>query len=157
MRSLILSLALATAFPALTACRNDTAPEEPAAAEAPSPTPQAGSPDPAAPPADTTSVPPAPSPGNTVPARFQGHYASDAAACADPAHESRLAITADSIAFHESSGPITKVASGENEISLTARLTGEGATREASYSFRLSGDGNTLTDVGNAMVRHRCG
>lgn len=159
MRNIILGLAIAGAVLALTACRDDAPSDEPtaAASDTASSAPGPGTPDLASPPADETPAPPAPSPANTVPPRFQGSYASDAAACADPAHESRLAITAESIQFHESSGPITKVSSGENEISLTARLTGEGETREASYSYRLADDGGTLTDVGSGMVRHRCG
>ena len=41
---------------------------------------------------------------------------------------------------------------------MVAQLTGEGETREATYRFRLSGDGNTLTDIGTGMgmVRRRC-
>lgn len=159
MRNTILGLAMAGAVLALAGCNDDTRGDQPAATPSvpASPAPGAGTPDPAPSPAEGTPAPPVPAPGDTVPARFQGSYASDAAACADPAHESRLAIAADSIQFHESSGPITKVSSGEDEISLTARLTGESETRDASYSFRLSDDGGTLTDVGGGMVRHRCG
>lgn len=79
------------------------------------------------------------------------------AACSGPAHESGLAIAADSIHLHEGGGPITEVFTGKNDISLTARLTGEGETREAGYGFRLSDDGGTLTEEGNGMVKHRCG
>jgi hypothetical protein len=92
----------------------------------------------------------------TVPVKFQGRYAADASACKEGSHESRLTIEASRIAFHESSGAITTVSSGPTEISITARLIGEGETRAANYSFRLSDDGRTLTDISNGGIRQRC-
>ena len=96
--------------------------------------------------------------GTTVPARFLGEWAIDAAACTSPGHESQLRIGADRIAFHESSGAIQSVASGDSDLTVVAQLTGEGETREATYRFRLSGDGSTLTDIssGAGMARQRC-
>ena len=94
-----------------------------------------------------------------VPAAFLGEWATDAAACARPGDESRLRIDADRIAFHESSGAIVSVAGDAAGLTIVAQLTGEGETREATYRFRLSGDGNTLTDTtsgGLGMVRQRC-
>jgi hypothetical protein len=94
----------------------------------------------------------------TVPARFVGEWAIDAAACTSPGHESQLGITTDRIAFHESSGTIQSVAGDDSNLTLVARLTGEGETREATYRFRLSADGRTLTDIGSGtgMARQRC-
>lgn len=94
----------------------------------------------------------------TVPAGFLGEWATDAAACTRPGDESRLRIDADRIAFHESSGAIVSVAGDAADLTLVAQLTGEGETREATYRFRLSGDGDTLTDTssGTGMVRQRC-
>lgn len=94
----------------------------------------------------------------TVPARFVGEWAIDAAACTSPGHESQLGIAADRIAFHESSGTIQSVAGDDSNLTLVARLTGEGETREATYRFRLSADGRTLTDIGSGtgMTRQRC-
>lgn len=112
-----------------------------------------------------TEPAPAPTPDDTqpaidtvVPAAFLGEWAADAAACARPGDESRLRIDADRIAFHESSGAIQSVASGDSDLTVVAQLIGEGETREAAYRFRLSGDGNTLTDIGTGMgmVRRRC-
>ncbi len=150
-------LLLAFAITAASGCNADRAPANDAAA----PPPQAS--EPAAPPADTTppptDTPSPPSDGDdtaTVPSRFRGNWATDAAACAVAGHESRLAIGADTIQFHESSGAITSVASGGNDLTVTAQLSGEGETREATYRFRLSDDGNTLTDIGGGMARHRC-
>jgi hypothetical protein len=94
----------------------------------------------------------------TVPARFLGEWAIDAAACTSPGHESQLGITADRIAFHESNGTIQSVAGDDSNLTVVARLTGEGETREATYRFRLSADGRTLTDIGSGtgMARQRC-
>lgn len=107
-----------------------------------------------APPVDDVPV----ADGTTVPARFLGEWAIDAAACTSPGHESQLSIGADRIAFHESSGTIQSVASDDADLTVVAQLTGEGETREATYRFRLSGDGNTLTDIssGMGMARQRC-
>ena len=94
----------------------------------------------------------------TVPARFVGEWAIDAAACTSPGHESQLGIATDRIAFHESSGTIQSVAGDDSNLTVVARLTGEGETREATYRFRLSADGRTLTDIGSGtgMARQRC-
>lgn len=149
-------LLLAFAIAAASGCNADRTPTDDAA----TPPPQAS--EPATPPADTTPPPtetpnpPPPDDTATVPARFHGSWATDAAACAVAGHESRLTIGADRIQFHESSGAITSVASGGDDLTVTAQLTGEGETREATYRFRLSNNGNTLTDVGGGMVRHRC-
>ena len=155
MRTTVLALVLVLAA----GCSAERPADDKAAS--PTPTPDAPAPDPATPPSTDTPSPgdgtPPPDTGNnTVASRFQGRYAADAAACANPAHETRLTIEASRIAFHESNGPITRVAQGDNEVSITTQLSGEGETREATYSFRLSGDGNTLTDVGNGIARQRC-
>jgi len=92
----------------------------------------------------------------TVPAQFQGEYATDTRACNSPAHESRLTIGAWRIKFHESSGAIVAVESGRNALTITAELTGEGQTREATYRFNLSDDGQILTDRDSGMQRQRC-
>jgi hypothetical protein len=106
-----------------------------------------------------TAVDTQPANDPAVPARFLGEWAIDAAACARPGDESRLRIDPDRIAFHESSGAIVSAAGAAPDLTLVAELTGEGETRAATYRFRLSGDGNTLTDTsggGMGMVRQRC-
>lgn len=92
----------------------------------------------------------------TVPAQFQGEYATDTRACNSPAHESRLTIGAWRIRFHEGSGAIIAVESGRNALTITAELSGEGETREATYHFNLSDDGQILTDRDSGMKRQRC-
>lgn len=91
----------------------------------------------------------------TVPERFRGDWAADADACTTPGHVSRLHIGSDRIRFHESEGPIVSVDERGDALTLVARLTGEGETRDASYAFSLSGDGNTLSDA-NGFTRQRC-
>ena len=112
-------------------------------------------------PATAASTPEAASPDaeparNTVPAQFQGEYATDRRACNSPAHESRLTLGAWRIKFHESSGAIVAVESGRNALTITAELAGEGQTREATYRFNLSDDGQILTDRDSGMKRQRC-
>ena len=126
----------------------------PYGAESPSqPAPGAppGTPTPAP---DTTSPPPPEISG--VPTRFLGSFATDEQACGDAAHESRLALSADRIQFHESSGPIEQANATGNTLHVVARLTGEGETREATYRFELLQDGRQLRDLDHGMVRVRC-
>ncbi|WP_133001006.1 hypothetical protein [Luteimonas arsenica] len=111
----------------------------------------------AEPTADTDAgIPPADGLPGTVPERFRGTWAADAAACASPGHESHLAIRADEIAFHESSGPVTAVDTEGNLLAVTIRLTGEGETWEATHGFELSADGQALVASEGGMARQRC-
>ena len=123
-------------------------PAEPPATDTPQP--------PATPPAPNPSPPQEPPPSTGVPPRFQGTYALDEKACNQPGHESRLLLSANRIQFHESSGPIEQVHVDGDTLHVTARVTGEGETREASYGFALSADGRQLRDVEHGMVRVRC-
>ena len=97
-------------------------------------------------------------PDDTIPASFQGRWAADADACRKPADESQLELQADRAAFFEGSGPIKSVVVDGDVVTLVAELTAEGETDETTYAFRLSDNGNTLTDIstGPGMVRHRC-
>lgn len=157
------SLALALTLALAAGCDAD---RDEGTADAP---PGAATPDPGAPPdepddgKDPLPGPlPAPEPdtgdgdGASVPARYQGRFAADAAACDTPGNPSQLTIGSDTLHFHESTGPVIRVASGPSDVAITAELTGEGETREATYRFRLSDDGGTLTDLGGGMERVRC-
>lgn len=155
MRHLVLALALAAAA---AGCSDRT----PADGDADTTAPPATAPAPT-PPTDTTppqgdDAPPADDSTAFVPARFQGRWATDAAACASTSHESQLMIGADRIEFHESSGTVKSVMSSGSDITVVASVTGEGETRDATYRFRLSDDGNMLTEMssGTGMMRHRC-
>ena len=93
----------------------------------------------------------------SIPARFHGEWNSDAAGCGSGSNDSRLVIAADTIRFYESSGPVQSASVDDNELTVVARLTGEGETRDATYRFRLSADGGTLTDADSGLARQRCG
>lgn len=121
--------------------------------EATAPAADAQAPTPAVPEPESAPEPPT---TDTVPAQFQGDYAADIAACTAPGHVTQLTIGDSRIEFHESSGEIIAVEARGNDIDITARLTGEGETREAASSFRLSDDGQTLTDTVNGLARQRC-
>lgn len=99
-----------------------------------------------------------PDPNATIPEAFQGSWAADAIACRMPAHESRLTLQANRVAFHEGAGPVKSAVVDGNDITVLAELTSEGQTSETTYAFHLSDDGNTLTDIstGPGMVRQRC-
>lgn len=178
MRIATLALALTLSLGLLAAC--DADPDVDAAVEtdagvpdatdagtppATLPPPVAG-PDPDVGPGDPPGIDPGTDPGTdpgvdpngetTVPVRFQGSFAADAAACDAAGDPTQLTIGSDTISFHESTGPVTEVSSGPSDITITAELTGEGETRDATYRFRLSDDGDTLTDLDNDMARIRC-
>ena len=146
----ILSLAIAVA--ALAGCNDATPPAgapaaAPPAADAAPPMPDDG--DAGVPPVDDDAV-------ATIPTRFQGEWNTDAAACGSGSNESRLVISADTMRFYESSGPVQSASVDGNELTVVVRLTGEGETRDATYRFRLSADGSTLTDADSALARQRC-
>ena len=166
MKPLLPALSLAVAIATLAACNDATPP-----ADAPLATPPVAD----APPAD--AAPPPPGDGDvgvppvdddlddndadddavaTIPASFQGEWNTDAAACGSGSNESRLVISADTMRFYESSGPVQSASVDGNELTVVVRLTGEGETREATYRFRLSADGRTLTDADSALARQRC-
>jgi hypothetical protein len=112
-------------------------------------------------PSPDTAPPPrasAPDPNATIPDAFRGTWASDAIACRRPAHESRLVLQADRVAFYEGAGPVKSAVVDGNDITVLAELASEGRTEETTYVFHLSDDGNTLTDIstGPGMVRQRC-
>ena len=167
MKPLLPALSLALAIAALAGCNDATTP-----ADAPSATPPVAD----APPADAappppgngdTGIPPVDDDGDneddsgddavaTIPASFQGEWNTDAAACGSGSNESRLVISADTMRFYESSGPVQSASVDDNELTVVVRLTGDGETRDATYRFRLSADGTTLTDADSALARQRC-
>ncbi|MCW8193394.1 hypothetical protein F6455_01175 [Proteobacteria bacterium 005FR1] len=94
-----------------------------------------------------------------VPDVFQGEWNSKSSACGAAGNDTRLRINDDSIAFHESEGPIEVFATqGEREIAMIVSLQGEGERWQSFRHFRLSEDGSRLTDItyGRNFVRHRC-
>ena len=96
-----------------------------------------------------------------VPPAFLGEWNYDLPACGKGTDDSRLHITPNSLRFWESSGPILSVkVHSTREISLTARLSGEGETWTTDLRYRLSADGKELADITEGetdpFVRKRC-
>jgi hypothetical protein len=83
---------------------------------------------------------------STVPKQFRGNWAAGAKDCRAGSAESKLAIQENRIDFYGSRGRILAIATeGTNEL----------ATRQ----FKLSPDGQSLTDMtggGHSTVRIRC-
>lgn len=140
-----IALAAATLL-TLAACEREqpaAAPEQPAATPAAAQTPPA--------PANPNAEP------GVVPAALQGEWNQDLTACGTGMHDSRLEITADEIRFYESGGPVKSVSEWEpGQFTVLADLSGEGEMREATYNYRLSPDGKTLTDLNGNLQRSRC-
>lgn len=95
-----------------------------------------------------------------VPPAFLGEWNYTPAACGKDNDDSRLYIGPNSLRFWESSGPIMAVkVHSPREISITARLSGEGETSVEVTRFRLSADGKALSQIsvdGPPFVRRRC-
>ncbi|GAB2509526.1 hypothetical protein [Lysobacter humi (ex Lee et al. 2017)] len=96
----------------------------------------------------------------SIPAAFQGEWNSMPKQCGSALDDSRLVISAGTIQWYESRGPVRAVvAQGAREIALIAELSGEGERWLSMSHFRLDASGRKLTDVSNEatpVVRHRC-
>jgi hypothetical protein len=97
---------------------------------------------------------------STVPKQFRGNWAAGAKDCRAGSAESKLAIQENRIDFYGSRGRILAIATeGTNELALLIEATGEGQTWLATRQFKLSPDGQSLTDMtggGHSTVRIRC-
>jgi len=95
-----------------------------------------------------------------VPARFVGEWNANLEHCGTALNDSRLRISTDRIRLYESGGPIRAVVTqGEFDLALIAELSGEGEVWLLFRQYRLSADGDYLTDVtdaGSDLVRYRC-
>ena len=94
----------------------------------------------------------------TTPEQFQGRWAGRAADCGRPA-ESSLAITADSVNFYASRGRVLAVdVMKDREIEVLLESAGEGQVWRQTRRFKLSEDGQSLTDLTTEgrVVRGRC-
>ena len=162
MKPVLTSLVLAALLCACSSSEDDTQADVVAVDDATIGTPPPGDPDnasdqaPTPPPTEEDSRDGGDDAGEAeVPARYRGEWAATAEACDRQGEVSQLVIGDDSIRFHESEGPVVSLVERGNELTLLARLTGEGETRDASYTYHLSADGNTLTDL-NGFARQRC-
>jgi hypothetical protein len=113
------------------------------------PAPVADAPPAAPPPAATPAA-------QEIPARFRGHYAADAAACARQGEESELHIEARRVAFHESAGEVVAARPDGDAIAIDLRMSSEGETWQRTYGFRLEADDTALVDAEGGMRRIRC-
>ena len=115
-------------------------------------------------PADPAPPAPAPPPVDgdddtaaTIPARFHGEWNSHLADCGTGNNESRLTIEATALRFYEATGSVESVRVDGDALSVDTTLSGEGVSRDRTFSYTLSADGNTLTDTDNGLARSRCG
>ncbi len=100
------------------------------------------------------SSPTATAASDTIPAPFQGAWSAKATDCGKGGDVTRLTIAPGELRFYESSASVTGVTGTRQEIRVAARYIGEGETWEATRTFTLSADGNSLTSDG--MTRVRC-
>ena len=107
-------------------------------------------------------LPAAARPLTSVPAAFVGQWVltGDRARCGDNAYDSGLNLQRDMVGFYESGGMVRRVRWLDRR---TIRITGvstddEGVSGPVSYTFRLSPDGQRLTDRshGQGSVYIRC-
>ncbi len=94
-----------------------------------------------------------------IPEHFHGEWNIDAKKCGPAAGEARLQIEAKQLTFYESVGVVQEIITeGDNKITVTVELTGEGETWRDSFDYELSQDQNTLTQVTDdkPFVRYRC-
>ncbi|WP_148276470.1 hypothetical protein [Sphingobium sp. SYK-6] len=91
-----------------------------------------------------------------IPVAFQGRWASSREACGRADDESRLAIAADRLSFHESSGMVRSVQMlSPDSVRITADFTGEGEQWTRTLTLGLGADGQSL-DIADSR-RVRCG
>jgi hypothetical protein len=117
------------------------------------------SPRPPAAPQPAVEKPTVSPPVGGIPAPFHGEWNASLADCGSGRNDSRLRITADRLAFHESSGTVRNVVvHSAVEIEVEADLAGEGQSWRAKRRWRLGLDGATLQDVtaGGGLLRRRC-
>lgn len=95
----------------------------------------------------------------TIPAAFRGAWAASLAGCKH-LDDSALTLTADTLTFAESHGPVVGVRQPQpDELDVQIKLKGEGQSWVESYRYRLSADGKVLNDIstpGQTLPRHRC-
>lgn len=92
-----------------------------------------------------------------IPAAFLGRWNTNLGDCAKPGTEGQLTIEARRVSFYESSGVVTVVTPGANNvITVEVTLTGEGETWTDTLQFQLTDGGKRLTSLSTDTVRFRC-
>lgn len=92
-----------------------------------------------------------------IPIAFHGVYDRDRGACSAPS-EYRLAVTADTLRFHESIGRVRSVSGSGRRVSVAGDWQGEGESWTNTRDLILSPNGGTLTVEGDgaSLTRVRC-
>ena len=96
-----------------------------------------------------------------VPPAFLGEWRYEVKDCRNDADDSKMFIRPNRLEFYASEGPILAVkVHSPRDISITARLSGEGETHTGVTCLRLSADGKSIADVtdpiGPPFTRKRC-
>lgn len=97
-----------------------------------------------------------PTPTNTIPEAYRGHWNTRLADCRGDSGEGKLVVEARTMTFYESVGRVSAVTRQGDRISVTLKLSGEGQTWQDTRTWALSPNGATLTDVTNGGTRSRC-
>jgi hypothetical protein len=96
----------------------------------------------------------------TVPQAFRGEWNNDINDCSAGLNDTHLKIGVSTISYYESSGKVRAVVlRGAFEIAMDLELSGEGESWVARVQYKLSADGNRLTDITrgrSGLVRYRC-
>ena len=84
-----------------------------------------------------------------IPEQFHGRWAGSAAECSRGRLAlQRMTISANRIEFYESIGQVLSVAvEGQSDFAVLLESRGEGYTWLSALQYRLSEDGQTLTNV----------
>ena len=105
-----------------------------------------------------TAAPDSAEPDTTIPDPFRGQWAGRQTECGRAA-ESSLRVTADSVNFYASRGRVLAVdVMKDREIEVLLESSGEGQVWRQTRRFKLSEDGQSLTDLTTEghVVRGRC-
>ena len=85
---------------------------------------------------------------DSIPEHFRGTWAGSASDCALSFSESILTIGERQVDFYASRSRVLSMAvDGDTELAVLLDATGEGKTWLAARQFRLSADGQELTDM----------
>ena len=93
-----------------------------------------------------------------IPTGFRGRWDASRDACARPASEMRLVVSANSLRFYESVGQVLAVRPQDEEaVAIDLRTTGEGETRTETRTLSMTSDGRLSVESGGTMAtRVRC-
>ena len=82
-----------------------------------------------------------------VPVQFQGEWHGQLANCANPKDTTRIIIAVDHLQINDLAGPVQASSTAGPQLTVVARLTGEGEVLQRTFGFVLSDDHNQLTTM----------